>query len=79
MLWRYPGPARYLYALAVPLHPVELATYFSTSVKVILGKRERSKLGSLGKLNSNQTKLNSHNLRFLHFVDMQLDYNSQQL
>ena len=57
-------------------HPVELAAYFSTSVKVILGKRERSTLGSLRKSNSNQTKRNSHNLRFLHFVDMQLDFSS---
>ena len=45
-------------------HPVELATYFSTSLKVILGKRERSTLGSLGKLKWNQTK---RNLRFFAF------------
>ena len=67
MLWRYPGPAKYLKAFAVLSHPVELAAYFSTSVKVNFGKRERSTLGSLGKSNSNQTKLNSHNLRFFAF------------
>ena len=38
-------------------HPVELAAYFSTSVKVILGKRERSTLGSEKiKFESNEAK-----------------------
>ena len=41
MLWRYPGSAKYLKALAVLSKPVELA-----SVKVNFGERERIKFES---------------------------------